>query len=359
MIHTRQQHNGRFATLVFVVSFLLFIGTGCTIRQSTDTTNQSQESAPKSIVQELQSEGVAQHALLHVLSDAIVITDPANEDLLRIQAHEPQEAIWLSNSAGVLWAEQAEEGSGYSIQRYAFDEQTTEHLYWSRSLMHTMRTSSDGTMLSFIENDDLFVLSLEDKTVHRIADNVTYFEWAQDHSVLVFNTDQKTIYMEIDSDGEIVSVIEISPDMPLDAIAVLDSKTLLGIQDEENEEGETVSQLVMIDLRSVSFEPLAEWPFPPSGPTTLFLSPDQDYAIVSQQEANEQFLRLLDMQTYEVSPLGVDETFIAWQDKNTIIVGTENKDNQQHLNLFERRVTTGKQTPSIEDVFKPVLIPQS
>ncbi|MFC1598357.1 hypothetical protein ACFL2M_02375 [Patescibacteria group bacterium] len=149
---------------------------------------------------------------LHLQDSAVVIGRAGDIEAAAIAANNPSAVAWSHDQAAIFWVEEQEpeevlaESSvpeAFVLQRFDLATGEQEQVYWSRSAITDLTVSIKTKLLAFIQDDALYVYSLESERVQRIAEHIKSYEWSSELQTMLVITEEGSFYVELLSDGTI------------------------------------------------------------------------------------------------------------------------------------------------------------
>ncbi len=208
--------------------------------------------------------------LLSLVSDAVVIERVEEGQLVeqhRVAADEPLEAVWGNELEYIFWTEaqrssnllpESGAAEGYVMRSVDLDTGRRDDLYWSRQAMTDLRSSSQSKLVSFLEGDDLYVLSRETGSVERVAEGVLWYEWSPSVLEMIVQTSDDWIFVDLDSTAHVTDSFSLALAQDILGATFLDRRTVLAIVTGE-EDGVRAAQLVELGVKNGSVKVVEFW----------------------------------------------------------------------------------------------------
>ncbi|MBI2410315.1 MAG: hypothetical protein HYV32_00265 [Candidatus Kerfeldbacteria bacterium] len=252
-----------------------------------------------------------------------------NQHLLTIPANKPSEIQW-DTSRSIFWVETTplEQNSAkniYTLYAYTLETGEQQQLYASTERIHHIGSSSNGELLSFIEQDALYTVNPDNKQVHRLAQDVTEYAWSPNIVSVVYSTSASTMHVNFAANTSVASTVDVLDEAtnPLQGAAFMNQQTLVGFISSMED---TTAQFLTIDLTAGTREDIAQWKKTEERFTTT-ISPDGKKVAVQQWNENDEF-GTLEFYTFQTGTHEKLDSSIAgvrvlgWANEKALVIAT-------------------------------------
>lgn len=153
--------------------------------------------------------------------------------VLSIPTAAPSEVVFSSDAQGLAWiSEQLRTANAprFSVRWFDMSTETQVPLYWSDRPVQQIRLSAQGTHVSFLEDETLFILERSTQRTTRIAEEVRTYAWAPATRALVVQSALGTQYIPLNLRGEPAASVSLEHESEtLHGIAFVDGMSLASI----------------------------------------------------------------------------------------------------------------------------------